>query len=136
MMQVNGRLKQDLHLFRPQQLRVGLYQRLQIAVLMSKAQLALLSWRFQLSRMSIADPHFRTQLSHDLLDHVHTAVVPYSMQDRFRVAEHPLPPVVAIHPAAGLIRMDHRALDHFRLDGRKLVPGTPSGSAHDLVNPA
>jgi hypothetical protein len=30
--------------------------------------------------------------------------------------------------------MDHRALSHFRLDGRKLVLGTPSGSLHDFVN--
>ena len=89
---------------------------LQIADLVCQAELALFGVRLQLRRTTITDPHFSLMATHDLLDHVRTAVETDHMQYRSQRAEHPFPPVLSIHPAASLVTVDDGALPHTFLD--------------------
>jgi len=72
---------------------------LQIAQLVRQADLALLGGGLQLCSQAITDPDFGLALAHHVLDDIHTAVETDPMQDRRQAAEHPMPPVRAIHPA-------------------------------------
>lgn len=58
------------------------------------------------------------------------------MQDGSHRAEDPVPPGLPIHPRAGFVTVDHRALLHRRLDDLNCWPGGLAGSLHHVVYPA
>lgn len=133
-MQMHRRTEQNLHGFRPKSLRIQVDHCLQIAQLMGHTQLSLPGWSFYLGRVDVRDPYFDFMLSHDFFDYIHAAVEASHMQDRFRRTEDPLIPVLGVHPAAGLVRMDHDTAPDRFLNRLGLLEGFLPSPLGDLVD--
>jgi len=104
----------------------------------SRAACKLRSWCDKQScrGRAVAAPNFDFGGHHHLSDHIDTTVEADDVQDIGRGAEDPLPPVLPIHPATGLITVDHRTLLHSSLNGRGFRQSLLANSLHNGVNPA
>src|SRR5450759_1000808 len=134
-MEMNGVTEQDLHRPWPGQGWMRIHHFLQIAQLMCHTKLDALRRRSQLGTVAIAHLYFRFEFIQGFINHIIAAVETDHMQDSLGYTKHPFPPIVAIHPAAGFIAVDDRALTYTFLNGgygfNRLLPSPP----HDLVDP-
>ena len=133
--QMDGVAQQGLHGSRPERCRIQIDNCLQVAQLVRQADLALSGGSLQLGGQAITHPHFSLMGAHHILNDIRTAIETDPMQDARQGAEHPLPQVLSIHPAAGLITMDDGALAHAFQDRRLCLEGLVSSPLHDLVDP-
>ncbi len=96
-MQMDCIPEHGLHRSSPENAGMQIDDGLQIANLVCQAELALFGRSLQLRRTTIADPHFRFMITHDVPDHVRAAIEANYMQYRCQAAKHPFPPVLCIH---------------------------------------
>src|SRR6266508_2484641 len=136
MMQMDRVPKQDLHMACPKHIWVLFHHRSQVAYLVCHAKLMFFGRRLHLGTITITDPDFSLVLIHHLLNHIHAAVEAHNMQNSRERAEHPLPPILAIHAATRFIGMDHCALPNSLLDRLGCANCLLPGALHDLIDPA
>ena len=134
LMQVNGQAEQALHMGRPGALGILFSHRLEVTQLVSQAQLVPVGRGFHLRCIAITNPHFGHVVAHDFLDYIHTAVETDHMHDGILGAKHPLPPVLPIHPAARLVRINHCTFSNLLYQRLHCLQSLPTSTPHDLVN--
>ena len=127
--------EQHLHRARPGQGWISVHHGLQVAQLVRPAELQLLSRRFELSAETIALPNFRLVRIHNIFDYILAPIETDHMQNSFCGAKHPFPPIVATHPAAGFIAVDHGTLSNHLLNRFRRLDGLFTNPLHNSIDP-
>jgi hypothetical protein len=108
---------------------------LQSPHLMGHTQLPVLARSLQLSPITIANPHFRWHVPHDISDHFRAAVTADHVVNTVDSAKHPFPGIRSIDPVGCFVAVDHLTLTNAILDLVKHTQRPFPSPLHDLVDP-